>query len=160
MLGDDAARHLAYDECLAELRALLDGEDDVIARMATTASVLFQRVPRVSFVGFYRVTRPGLLVVGPYQGPPACLRITFDRGVCGAAAKERRALLVPDVHAFPSHIACDALSRSELVVPVIDSTGTLLGVLDLDSHELAAFDALDQARIEAIVKELFESSVS
>lgn len=152
---NDPARHATYDECAVELRALLEGETDLIARMATTASVLFRRVPRVSFVGFYRVTEPGLLLVGPFQGPPACLRITFDRGVCGAAARERRAQLVPDVHAFPGHIACDALSRSELVVPIIDGAGELLGVLDLDSHEPAAFDALDQERIEALVRELF-----
>lgn len=157
MIRDETSRRLAYDECFDELRALLEGEDDLIARMATVTSVLFRRVPRVSFVGFYRVTQPELLIVGPYQGPPACLRIRFDRGVCGAAARERRSQLVPHVHAFPGHIACDALSRSELVVPVIDAENRLLGVLDLDSHEPAAFDALDQERLEDLVRELFGS---
>ncbi|MFN8547898.1 MAG: GAF domain-containing protein [Candidatus Eisenbacteria bacterium] len=151
----DLSRHQAYEASALELRALLEGENDRIARMATIVSVLFRVVPGVSFVGFYRLTEPNLLVVGPYQGPPACLRITFDRGVCGAAARERRAQLVPDVHAFPGHIACDAAARSELVVPILDRAGALLGVLDLDSHEPAAFDELDQAWLEGMMRELF-----
>lgn len=153
--SSDLSRHQAYEECAVELRALLEGENDRIARMATIASVLFRVVPRTSFVGFYRVTEPGLLVVGPFQGPPACLRISFDRGVCGAAARERRAQLVPDVHAFHGHIACDAEARSELVVPIFDRAEELLGVLDLDSHELAAFDELDQEWLEGMMRELF-----
>lgn len=152
---DPAERRAAYAACAVELDALLAGEDDPIARMATTAALLFQRVPRVSFVGFYRVVSPELLVVGPYQGPPACLRIPFARGVCGAAARERRSQLVPDVHAFPGHIACDAASRSELVVPVFAPDGALLAVLDLDSHAPSAFDQLDQEQIERLMGEAF-----
>jgi GAF domain-containing protein len=108
-------------------------------------------VPGTSFAGFYRVVAPGLLRIGPYQGPLGCLEIAFDRGVCGAAARERRAQLVADVHAFPGHIACDEGARSELVVPAFDARGELAAVLDLDSHAPANFDDADRAGLERLV---------
>lgn len=145
-----------YQEIRLALHALLEGESDPIARMASAAAVLYRALsPRASFVGFYRVVEPGLLVIGPYQGPVACLRIPFDRGVCGAAARQREPILVPDVHAFPGHIACDAGARSELVVPVFDPSGNLLAVLDLDSHEPAAFDSEDQTEVVRLMAEVF-----
>lgn len=150
------ARRDAYAKCRAEARAVLEDEHDPIACMASLASMLFRAVPRVSFVGFYRVVERELLVVGPYQGPLACLRIPFSRGVCGAAAREGRVLIVPDVHAFPGHIACDGGARSELVLPVRNGRGDLMGVLDLDSHEPAAFDELDAEELSTLLSETFE----
>src|SRR5262245_24518235 len=107
-----------YREISAELQAVLEGLADPIAAMASIACVLHERIPYSSWTGFYRVVAPGLMRVGPYQGPLGCLEIPFDRGVCGAAARERRTQLVPDVHEFPGHIACDSAARSEIVVPV------------------------------------------
>jgi len=151
----ESERRARYAETRVELRSLLQGEDDPIVRMATIAAVLYPSTPGVSYVGFYRVVSERLLAVGPYQGPVACLRIPFDRGVCGAAADTRRSQLVPDVHAFPGHIACDTGARSELVVPVVDARGELIGVLDLDSHEPANFDLLDQQELERLIEECF-----
>ncbi|MCA9727042.1 MAG: GAF domain-containing protein [Candidatus Eisenbacteria bacterium] len=147
-----------HDTCRRELHALLADEPDVIARMASVAAVLYHHLPRVSFCGFYRVMTPGVLVVGPYQGPVGCLRITFDRGVCGAAARTRTAQLVPDIHAFPGHIACDPLARAELVVPVLDAAGELLAVLDLDSHTPDAFDEADRDALTRLMQEVFADS--
>src|SRR6185295_3786786 len=124
--------------------------------MSTCAAVLHQKLAYASWTGFYRVVAPGLLRVGPYQGPLGCLEIPFDRGVCGAAARERRPQLVGDVHAFPGHIACDAAARSEVVVPVLDRHGELVAVLDLDSHEPAAFDEIDRHGLEAAARLLAE----
>lgn len=152
---DPAARRARYAAGRAELLSLLRGESDPVARMATAACFLRGQLPQASFAGFYRVAGEGELVIGPYQGPMACLRIPFHRGVCGAAARENRSILVPDVHAFPGHIACDAGANSELVVPVRDAQGALLAVLDLDSHELAAFDDLDREGIEGWMHLLF-----
>jgi L-methionine (R)-S-oxide reductase len=147
-------RRRRYHEFREELRALLAGEPDPIARMASAAALLMEALPQASFVGFYRAVEPGLLVIGPYQGPVACLRIRFGQGVCGAAASEGRSILVPDVHAFPGHIACDSASRSELVIPVRDGSGALAAVLDLDSRKLAAFDGLDREELEAAAGEI------
>lgn len=152
---DPEARLRRHRELAERAVAVLGGEPDPIARMATLSALLYEAMPHVSFAGFYRVAPGERLVIGPYQGPLACLRIAFGRGVCGAAAAERRAILVPDVHAFPGHIACDANSRSELVVPVEDSEGRLLAVLDLDSHAPAAFDETDRQELLALVRELF-----
>lgn len=160
LLPDLAERTRRLAEARAESRALLEGETDEIARMATIAAVLYEKLPYASFVGFYRVTEPELLVVGPFQGPAACLRIPFQRGVCGAAAREGRAQLVPDVHAFPGHIACDASSRSELVLPCWNESGALIGVLDLDSHAPDAFTALDQSELEGLLTDSFGRSQS
>lgn len=142
-------------ECREQLLSLLEGEPDPIARMASMASVLMGALPQASFAGFYRLVEPDLLLIGPYQGPPACLRIRRGQGVCGAAVATGRSVLVPDVHAFPGHIACDSRARSELVVPVHDTDGSLMGVLDLDSHERAAFDETDQRFVEELVSAVF-----
>jgi len=139
-----------YAELRRDLTAVLDGLDDPVATMATAACLVHAALPQASWTGFYRVVAPGLLRVGPYQGPLGCLEIPFDRGVCGAAARERASQLVPDVHAFPGHVACDAAARSELVVPVADRRGELVAVLDVDSREPAAFDEEDRAGLEAV----------
>lgn len=139
-----------YREISAELGAVLAGLEDPIAAMASCACILKERLPSASWAGFYRVVAPGLLRVGPYQGPLGCLEIPFERGVCGAAARERATQLVPDVHAFPGHIACDAAARSEIVVPIFDPAGELIAVLDLDSHAPGAFDETDQEGLEHV----------
>lgn len=142
-----------FGEIVKELSSILEGEPDSITRMSTVCAVLKRRLPWASWVGFYRVVAPGLLAVGPYQGDLGCLRIPFDRGVCGAAADSGETQIVPDVHAFPGHIACDAMARSEIVVPVRDGTGDIVAVLDLDSHLPAAFDAIDCEFLERLVRE-------
>jgi L-methionine (R)-S-oxide reductase len=118
--------------------------------MATCACLLHERLPYASWTGFYRVVAPELLRVGPYQGPLGCLEIPFARGVCGAAARSRSTQLVPDVHRFPGHVACDPGARSEIVVPVCDVAGELIAVMDVDSHQLAAFDDDDRDGLERI----------
>jgi L-methionine (R)-S-oxide reductase len=149
-----AARYAALAD---EIAAVLEGEANLVARLATVAAMLAQAFEQVFWAGFYLVdpAKPDELVVGPYQGTLGCLRIGFGRGVCGAAAAARRTLIVPDVEAFPGHIACDARSRSEIVAPVIDRDGALLGVLDVDSEALAAFDETDAAGLERILRETF-----
>jgi GAF domain-containing protein len=137
-----------YRELLTEIDALLTGERDPTANAANAASALYHNLERLNWAGFYFL-RGDELVLGPFQGRPACVRIPLGKGVCGAAAIRRQAVLVPDVEAFPGHIACDAASRSELVVPLL-AGGTLLGVLDLDSPDLNRFDVDDQAGCEAI----------
>lgn len=139
-----------YRDITMELGAVLAGLEDPIAAMASCACILKERLPSASWAGFYRVVAPGLLRVGPYQGPLGCLEIPFERGVCGAAARERATQLVPDVHAFPGHIACDSAARSEIVVPVFDPAGELVAVLDLDSHAPGAFDETDQEGLERV----------
>ncbi len=145
------SRAASYDSLIADLEATLAGVDDAIAAMATVACLIYERVPGVSFAGFYRRVGPELLRIGPYQGPLGCLEIPFARGVCGAAARERLTQLVPDVHAFPGHIACDAGAQSEIVVPVLDGHGELAAVLDVDSRRPANFDAQDRAGLERLV---------
>jgi L-methionine (R)-S-oxide reductase len=137
-----------YARLARELAALLAGEHDAVANAANTAALIYAALPEVNWAGFYFL-RDGELVVGPFQGLPACVRIPLGRGVCGAAAAERRTLLVPDVHAFAGHIACDAASRSEVVVPLIGA-GELLGVLDIDSPRPARFDEADARGLEAL----------
>jgi L-methionine (R)-S-oxide reductase len=149
---DRADRYRVVAQSLA---SILAGETDMTARYATAASLLVQAfAPRFFWTGFYVVdpAKGDELVVGPYQGTLGCLRIPFGRGVCGAAAATRQTQLVPDVHAFPGHIACDSRSASEIVVPVIAPDGRLLAVLDVDSTEPAAFDDVDQAGLEAICR--------
>jgi GAF domain-containing protein len=143
-----------YERLRGECREVLAGIDDPIAAMSTVACLLHRALPVASWVGFYRVVAPRLLRVGPYQGPLGCLEIDFTRGVCGAAAREQRSQVVPDVNAFPGHIACDAGARSEIVVPVLDARGRLTAVLDLDSHQPAAFDEDDREGLEALVLDL------
>ncbi len=137
-----------YARLAQELESLLAGERDPIANAANTAALLFNALPDVNWVGFY-LLKDGELVVGPFQGKPACVRIALGKGVCGTAASERRTVLVPDVRAFPGHIACDDASRSEIVIPLIRA-GKLLGVLDLDSPRLARFDAQDRDGLERL----------
>lgn len=148
---DRAAR---YDDVFRRLDALLDGEDDWIAAMATVAGELHHAFDAYHWTGFYRAVSDDLLVVGPYQGGHGCLRIAFDQGVCGAAARTRRTQLVPDVEAFPGHIACSSTTRSEIVVPVLTPAGRLLAVLDVDSDLPAAFDETDQRCLEKLCQKL------
>jgi GAF domain-containing protein len=152
-----AAKAERYAALAEEVAAVVAGEANVTARLATVAAMLAQAFEHYFWTGFYLVdpTRPAELVIGPYQGTLGCLRIAFGRGVCGTAAAERRTLIVPDVESFPGHIACDARSRSEIVVPVVGRDGALIGVFDADSAELAAFDAVDAAGIERILRETF-----
>ena len=137
-----------YRELAGQLEALLAGESDPIANAANTSALLFQMMPDLNWAGFY-IMRGGELVLGPFQGKPACVRIPVGKGVCGAAVAQGKSMLVEDVHAFPGHIACDAASRSELVVPLHGRDG-VIGVIDLDSPSPARFDADDQAGIERI----------
>lgn len=137
-----------YDDLLSAADALTAGEPDPVANMANLAALLWQFLPDLNWAGFYRMV-DGELVLGPFQGKPACIRIPVGRGVCGAAAASRETQLVADVHAFPGHIACDAASASELVVPVLHD-GALVGVIDLDSPRPARFDAEDAAGIERL----------
>ncbi len=139
-----------YGELCRQLDALLHGERDPIANAANTAALLFQAMPDLNWAGFYFL-KGGELVLGPFQGKPACVRIAVGQGVCGAAATRRESVLVEDVHAFPGHIACDAASQSELVVPLM-SDGVVTGVIDLDSPTPARFDADDRDGIEQVAK--------
>ncbi|MBP7000969.1 GAF domain-containing protein [Amaricoccus sp.] len=144
-----------YPEIAARIDALVAGEDDPVALMATVACELFHGVEGFDWVGFYRVVAPEVLKIGPYQGGHGCLVIPFARGVCGAAAREGRTQVVRDVDAFPGHIACAASTRSEIVVPVHDAAGRLIAVLDVDSDTPAAFDEADAVALEAIVRAVF-----
>lgn len=140
--------HSSYEELAAALRALLEGERDWLANSANFVALVYHSLPELNWVGFYFTKGPEL-VLGPFQGRPACIRIGWGKGVCGTAARERRTLIVPDVHAFPGHIACDARSRSELVVPLLVGE-RVLGVLDLDSPQLARFGEDDARGIERL----------
>jgi GAF domain-containing protein len=146
-----------YAELADEIDAVLEAEQNQVARMATVAAMLANAFDHYFWTGFYAVDpeRPGQLVIGPYQGTLGCLRIDFGRGVCGAAAARRETVIVADVHAFADHIACDSRSRSEIVVPVVDGSGALIAVLDVDSTALAAFGEADAAGLEAIVRRVF-----
>jgi len=139
-----------YDAALRHIEALIDGETDAMAILATVACELHHAFEYFDWTGFYRVVAPGLLKVGPYQGSHGCLTIPFERGVCGAAARTRQTQLVPDVRACPQHIACSSSTLSEIVVPVLTPAGDLLAVLDIDSDRLAAFDATDRASLEQL----------
>ncbi|CAN5383095.1 GAF domain-containing protein [soil metagenome] len=147
---DSASKTEVYRDLSAALDALTAEETDPIANMANMAALLWEYLPDLNWAGFYRLV-DGELVLGPFQGKVACIRIAVGKGVCGAAAETLETQLVTDVHAFPGHIACDAASRSELVVPIVDQ-GRLLGVLDLDSPLPARFDAGDAAGCEALVR--------
>jgi L-methionine (R)-S-oxide reductase len=145
-----------YAELNAQLRSLFEDERDGLANCANMAALLYEALPALNWCGFYFL-QGDELVLGPFQGKVACVRIGLERGVCGRAASRRETIVVPDVHDFPGHIACDAASRSEVVVPLL-SAGTLLGVLDLDSPEPGRFDAEDAAGLEAAVQQLLLSS--
>ncbi|NYF37833.1 GAF domain-containing protein [Stenotrophomonas sp. JAI102] len=144
-----------YGQLLAQARALVHGERDRIANAANLSALVYHALPHLNWVGFYFFDGREL-VVGPFQGLPACVRIPLDKGVCGAAASQRVTQRIEDVDAFPGHIACDSASRSELVVPLVHN-GDLVGVFDLDSPSLARFDAEDQAGLEAIAAVFVEA---
>ena len=146
----------AYAEIHSQLRAVFTDEPSGLANAANTSALLYQALPSLNWAGFYFL-QAGELVLGPFQGKVACVRIAMGRGVCGTAAERRQTLIVRDVHAFPGHIACDAASRSEIVVPLIKED-RLLGVLDLDSPDLARFDAADQQGLEQAAKLLLQAS--
>lgn len=145
-------REQNYELLLSQLRALLHGEKDRMANMANASALLNQFLDDTNWVGFY-VNRGDELVLGPFQGLPACVRIPLGKGVCGKAARERSTVRIADVHEFPGHIACDAASRSEIVVPIL-LNGELFGVLDIDSPSLDRFDEIDQHYLEKFVEEL------
>jgi GAF domain-containing protein len=151
-----ASKTELYQELHSQLASLLDGERDRIANAANTAALLYHALADVNWVGFYFL-KSRELVLGPFQGKPACVRIPLGRGVCGTAAERRESVVVPDVHAFPGHIACDTASRSELVVPLIKD-GALVGVLDLDSPSLGRFDDRDRVGCEALAALYLEAS--
>ncbi|WP_029416783.1 GAF domain-containing protein [Brevundimonas bacteroides] len=155
--ADKAAR---YAEVEAEILAVLEGEPDRVARMATVASMLADGFEDYFWTGFYVVdpAKERELVVGPYQGTLGCLRIAFGRGVCGTAAETGRTQIVEDVHAFPGHIACDGRSESEIVVPVFDREGRLIAVFDVDATRKAAFDAVDAEALERLLSKVFALS--
>jgi L-methionine (R)-S-oxide reductase len=134
-----------YSDLASALQGLVAGEPDGIANMANATGLIWETLPDINWVGFYR-NIDGVLVLGPFQGRPACIRMNFDQGVCGAAAKTRQVQRVENVHDFPGHIACDSASNSEIVVPLIRD-GEVLGVLDIDSPKFARFDAEDEAGV-------------
>lgn len=151
-----ASKPEAYAALESQLRALLQGERDFIANCANTAALLWQALPDLNWAGFYRLV-DGQLVLGPFQGKPACVRIQLGQGVCGTAAWQRAPVRVGNVHEFPGHIACDSSSNSELVVPLLKN-GVVLGVLDVDSPQLNRFEAADQAGLERLAAVLVEAS--
>lgn len=140
-----------YRELGEQLQALIKDETDPVANMANCAALIFNSVPRLNWTGFY-LLKGGELVLGPFQGQPACVRIALGRGVCGTAAETHSTLRVADVTKFPGHIACDSASRSEIVVPLLSDDSHLIGVLDVDSPELDRFDAEDEAGLSALAK--------
>lgn len=141
----------AYAELLGQVEAVLEGINDEVAAMATISSLIHNSLGHL-WTGFYRVVEPeSLLRVGPYQGTLGCMEIRFGRGVCGTAAAEKRTVIVEDVNEFPGHIACDARSRSEIVVPVFDKKRNLIAVLDIDSEEVSTFNEADREGLERVV---------
>lgn len=153
---DFTDKRAGYERLDKQLHGLLAGETDPIANAANTAALIFDALPEVSWAGFYFL-RGGELIVGPFQGKPACVRIALDHGVCGTAAARRETMIVPDVNAFPGHIACDTASQSEVVVPLI-TAGRLVGVLDLDSPRLARFDEVDARGLERLAETFVQAS--
>jgi L-methionine (R)-S-oxide reductase len=151
-IDPSAPRSVLYRDLAASLEAVLAGETDALANLANASALLAQALERINWCGFY-LMRGGGLVLGPFQGKPACVRIPVGKGVCGTAAARKETVLVPDVNVFPGHIACDAASRSEIVVPIVED-GELHGVLDIDSTEPSRFDAEDREGLEGFVRTL------
>ncbi|WP_299044660.1 GAF domain-containing protein [uncultured Tateyamaria sp.] len=147
-----------YETLSKTIQSLTDGEDDTVALMATVACEVHHSDDRFDWTGFYRVTGPQMLKIGPYQGGHGCLQIPFSRGVCGAAARTGKVQLVADVDAFPGHIACASSIRSELVLPVTDADDTLIAVFDIDSDQPDAFSQGDAAALSAILRDVFARS--
>lgn len=143
-----------YQRVIQEIEGTLEGETDLLTAMVTVACLLHQAFDSFFWTGFYRRVGPDELLVGPYQGTLGCLHISFDRGVCGACARSEQTIIVPDVHRFPDHIACDPNSKSEIVVPVFDRARRLIAVFDVDSDQYDAFDEVDQAYLEQIMSRL------
>jgi L-methionine (R)-S-oxide reductase len=154
-IDPDLPKPALYADVVAQTRALLEGERDAIANFANTTSLLYHSLPDLNWVGFY-LLKDGELVVGPFQGKPACVRIPLGKGVCGTAAARRATVIVKNVHEFEGHIACDSASNSEIVVPLLRGN-ELLGVLDLDSPKFERFDAEDQAGLEQVVAEVLKA---
>jgi L-methionine (R)-S-oxide reductase len=150
-----ASKTELYHQLASQLRSLLVGERDLIANAANLSSLIFHSQPDLNWAGFYFV-KHGELVLGPFQGKPACVRIKIGDGVCGTAAEKRQTLIVPNVHEFPGHIACDSASNSEIVVPIVNN-GKLIGVLDLDSPIMSRFDETDADGLERLIKIFVES---
>ncbi|CAB3752252.1 GAF domain-containing protein [Paraburkholderia solisilvae] len=155
-IATDLPKPAFYAELEQQARALLAGESNQVANAANFSALLYHAMPLLNWAGFYFLI-DGELVVGPFQGKPACVRIAIGRGVCGTAAATKQTQLVPDVHAFADHIACDAASQSEIVIPLITRAGELLGVLDLDSPVPARFDEEDRKGLEALARVFVES---
>lgn len=153
-----SSKYDLYQQICEQLSELLGDEQDFIANAANTSALLYQMLPDVNWVGFYTVEGKEL-VLGPFQGKPACVRIPFGKGVCGTAAQTRKTIVVPDVHAFPGHIACDTASQSEIVVPLLN-WGKLLGVLDIDSPTLYRFNEDDREGVESIVAVFLSSQAT
>ena len=152
----DASKAQLYDQLALQLSSLLAGERDLVANAANFAALVFHSLPDLNWAGFYFV-KAGELVLGPFQGKPACMRIALGRGVCGAAAAKRATTIVPNVHEFSGHIACDMESNSEIVIPLMKNE-RFIGVLDLDSPLLARFDEADAAGLETLLKILLAST--
>lgn len=151
-----ATKEETYEALAQQTAALLEGERDPVANTANAASLIYHSLAGINWAGFYFL-RAGELVLGPFQGKPACVRIALGRGVCGTAAVRRESVVVPDVAAFPGHIACDSASRSEIVVPLV-SRGALIGVLDIDSPERGRFDEADRRGCERLAAILLEAT--
>lgn len=151
------AKRAMYEDLRVQLGGLVHGEHDWIANTANASALVFNSMPGLNWAGFYFMQGPDELVLGPFQGKPACIRIRKGRGVCGTTVEQRATSVVEDVHAFPGHIACDAASRSELVVPVFGKDGEVIGVFDLDSPLPGRFDAVDAEGIESLVRILEQS---
>jgi L-methionine (R)-S-oxide reductase len=154
-----SSKEEVYRALLQQIEAVIAGTDDLIANLANVAAILKEAFKKFHWVGFYRTTAPSLLTLGPFQGPPACVHIPFEQGVCGTSARTQKTVLVPDVEKFPGHIACSALSKSEIVVPLVHNGQTQL-VLDIDSDELNAFDQTDQNYLERIVAAIAKENFS
>ena len=152
-LGARLPKPERYDELRRRVAALLEDEDDWLAALANVAAAVYEWLPDLNWAGFY-LRKDGELVLGPFQGRPACVRIAIGSGVCGTAVVEGASQVVADVHAFPGHIACDPRSRSEIVVPIRDGAGTVVAVLDLDSDRPATFDDQDRVGLEALIAEV------
>ena len=152
-----ASSQISNQELRERILALIEGEDDLVAKMATVVCEVFHEREGFDWVGFYRVTAPEMLKIGPYQGGHGCLQIPFERGVCGAAARTGQTQRVDDVDAFPGHIACSSSTQSELVVPCFDAQGILIGVFDIDSDQPSFFTADDQTYYEDLMAEVFSS---
>lgn len=147
-----------YPSLRSRINALCEGETDVISKMATVSCELFHNDDRFDWVGFYRVTSPEMLKIGPYQGGHGCLTIPFSRGVCGAAATTRKIQLIDDVNAFDGHIACATSTQSEIVLPVFDQQCELIAVLDIDSNQLNAFTKDDALALTQIISDTFQKN--